>query len=59
MVNRVSSLQHSDGTHDEPQRQLNVLISEERHKILKQYAVSTSQSMSKILSQWIDEKIRR
>ena len=58
MANRVSSLHHSGVLHDEPQRQLNVLISEERHKILKQYAASTSQSMSKIVSQWIDENIK-
>ncbi|MFD0705610.1 hypothetical protein ACFQY8_07630 [Alloscardovia venturai] len=38
-------------------RQLNVLITAERHQALKRYAIEQSRPMADILSDWIDEKI--
>lgn len=58
MVNRVSSLSRYPRVDNEPVRQLNVLVTEKRHRALKRYAALTSQSMGDILSQWIDANIK-
>ncbi|TCD54121.1 hypothetical protein EJ419_05575 [Alloscardovia theropitheci] len=58
MVNRVESLHRLQRDKDEPLRQLNVLISEDRHRLLKQYAVLSSQSMADVVSRLIDENIK-
>lgn len=43
---------------DEVGRQINLLIPVSKHKAFKRYALEHDTSMSKLLSEWIDEHVQ-